>query len=206
LAVNAANRVEVLRSGVNVVRKLKFARVWDDVLGALGMPVASPVAAGAAAGGTAAGVAVGTTAAPGPAGPIPSGWPGSAVDSTARTAAARSATVRAEGVRAAAIRAIRADYVFAAGYALLFVSVGVWLALSRWQGDFMHLVCAWCVGVAGILAAVLNVEGDHRVIHALEAVAPDDGTRALESTPYEYHVGKWIAILAAFAAFGMLWF
>jgi hypothetical protein len=221
LSVNAANRAEVLRSGVNVVRKLKFSRVWDDVLGALGMPVASAVAAGGSvatdavvgvAGGAAAeaavdtAAAVGTAAASGPAGPIPSGWPGSAVDSTARTAAARSATVRAEGVRAAAIRAIRADYVFAAGYALLFVSVGVWLASSRWHGDFMHLACAWSVGVAGILAAVLNVEGNHRVIHALEAVAPDDGSRALEKAPYEYHAGKWAAILAAFVAFGMLWF
>ena len=186
-SVNAAGRAEVLLPGVNVIRKLKFARLWDDVLGALGIPVESPGAADAGA----------DTA---DAGPGAGGSPGPTVGLTARIAKARDEIVRAEGVRAAAIRAIRADYVFAAGYALLFVSVGVRFVWSEWHGDFMHLLCAWSVGIAGILAAVLNVEGNHRVINALKAVAPAKRSDALEKAPYGYNVGKWVAILAAIGA------
>jgi hypothetical protein len=120
-----------------------------------------------------------------------------AVDAGSRAAILRAAVARAASVREAAVRAIRADYVFAAAWALVFVSVSIWLVWRDWPSGPIRFVSEAAVGAVGIAAFAMNFKTNDRVIQTLATVPPEDAETPLPGAPYGYNVLKWLAIAVA---------
>src|SRR5262249_42341998 len=89
---------------------------------------------------------------------------------------------------------ISADCAFAAGYALLSVSLAALFIIDAYQrGLRVELIAGAALAGLGLTTAVLNVLCDRAVIKLLRCPPPDDLSAPLPAQPCAFGVGRWIS-------------
>jgi hypothetical protein len=156
---------------VNVIRKLKFAKSWSDLVAALGLPdFGSSSNSNAEASQQPAEQAV----------------PG-----------ARAAVARAKTIAQAAIRALRADFAFSAAYALLFLAISL-AVLSSSAVFSVGRTLGWAIfAVLGATAATLNVRANDLAVRMVEAARTGLIGATAPVVPRRYTMVKWGLICVA---------